>query len=113
MFQSFVKGFGQYAIDYLFINKDITEQIANIISANRKDSGKVQFDQWSQAYSNVYESKLKRPVENKEIFMNVECPLIIQAAIGGDLDIFKFLVDRGANLNAIGHICLSRKNKNF
>lgn len=44
--------------------------------------------------------------------MNVECPLIIQAAIGGDLDIFKFLVDRGANLNAIGHICLSRKNKN-
>ena len=58
LFQSFVKGFGQYAIDYLFINKDLKKEIANIISANRKDAGKVQFDQWSQAYSNVYESKL-------------------------------------------------------
>jgi hypothetical protein len=58
LFQSFTKGFGQYAIDYLFINKDLKKEIANIISANRKDSGKVQFDQWSQAYSNVYESKL-------------------------------------------------------
>jgi hypothetical protein len=58
LFQSFTKGFGQYAIDYLFINKDLKKEIANIISANRKDSGKVQFDQWSQAYSNIYESKL-------------------------------------------------------
>ena len=58
LFQSFIKGFGQYAVDYLFINKDIKKGVANIISANRKDSGKVQFDQWSQAYSNVYESKL-------------------------------------------------------
>lgn len=58
LFQSFIKGFGQYAVDYLFINKDLKKEIANIISANRKDSGKVQFDQWSQAYSSVYESKL-------------------------------------------------------
>jgi hypothetical protein len=63
-------------------------------------------------YSDVYEGRLKRPIENKENFLNVECPLIIQAAIGGDLDIFKFLVDRGANLQTSGHICLSRKNKN-
>ena len=65
LFQSFVKGFGQYAIDYLFINKDLKKEIANIISANRKDAGKVQFDQWSQAYSNVYESKLTPELKAK------------------------------------------------
>ena len=63
-------------------------------------------------YSDVYEGKLKKPIENKENFLSVECPLIIQAAIGGDLDIFKFLVDRGANLQTTGHIAISRKNKN-
>jgi len=65
LFQSFTKGFGQYAIDYLFINKDLKKEIANIISANRKDSGKVQFDQWSQAYSNAYESKLTPELKAK------------------------------------------------
>ena len=65
LFQSFTKGFSQYAVDYLFSNKDIKKQITNIISANRKDSGKVQFDQWSQAYSNVYESKLTPELKKK------------------------------------------------
>ena len=65
LFQSFIKGFSQYAVDYLFSNKDIKKQITNIISANRKDSGKVQFDQWSQAYSNVYESKLTPELKKK------------------------------------------------
>lgn len=65
LFQSFIKGFGQYAVDYLFINKDLKKEIANIISANRKDSGKVQFDQWSQAYSSVYESKLTPELKKK------------------------------------------------
>ena len=65
LFQSFIKGFGQYAVDYLFINKDLKKEIANIISANRKDSGKVQFDQWSQVYSSVYESKLTPELKKK------------------------------------------------
>ena len=65
LFQSFIKGFGQYAIDYLFINKDIKKQVSLIISANRKDSGKVQFDQWSQAYASVYESKLTPELKAK------------------------------------------------
>jgi len=65
LFQSFIKGFGQYAVDYLFINKDLGKEISNIISANRKDSGKVQFDQWSQAYSDVYESKLSPELTRK------------------------------------------------
>jgi hypothetical protein len=65
LFQSFIKGFGQYAVDYLFINKDIKKEITNIISANRKDSGKVQFDQWSQAYSSVYESRLTPELKKK------------------------------------------------
>lgn len=65
LFQSFIKGFGQYAVDYLFINKDLKKQIALIISANRKDAGKVQFDQWSQAYASVYESKVTPELKGK------------------------------------------------
>jgi hypothetical protein len=60
----------------------------------------------------IQENKFHKTSEIKENYLNVECPLAIQAAIGGDIDIFKFLVDRGANILAVGHIGLSRKIKN-
>jgi len=57
-------------------------------------------------------NKSQKPAENKENYLQVECPLIIIAAVGGDIDIYKFLVDRGANQTTLGHVGLSRKSKN-
>jgi hypothetical protein len=51
--------------------------------------------------------------ENKEQYSEVDCPLIIQAAIGGDLEIFKYILTLNpTSINLIGHATLSRKNKN-
>jgi hypothetical protein len=38
--------------------------------------------------------------------------MIILAAIGGDIDIYKYLLDQGVNSSTLGHIGLSRKLKN-
>ena len=57
-------------------------------------------------------NKSQKPAENKENYLQVECPLIIIAAVGGDIDIYKFLVDRGVNQNVLGYIGLSKKSKN-
>merc|ERR1712096_216680 len=48
----------------------------------------------------------------KENYVMVECPWIIQAAIGGDIDIFNYILDHGAKVGATGHIGLSKKNRN-
>ena len=49
------------------------------------------------------------------MYNDIECPLIIQAAIGGDIEIFKYLMENGFgnNLkNITGHIGLTKKQKN-
>ncbi len=52
-------------------------------------------------------------LENKELYSEVDCPLIIQAAVGGDLEIFKYIhLINPSSINLIGHITLSRKHKN-
>ena len=48
----------------------------------------------------------------KENYLQVELPMIILAAIGGDIDIYKYLLDQGVNSSTLGHIGLSRKLKN-
>jgi hypothetical protein len=58
------------------------------------------------------QGKSDKSLENKESYLKVDCPWIIQAAVGGDIDIFNYLLDHGANVNSVGHITLSRKNKN-
>lgn len=60
LFQSVIKGFQQYNVDYIFINKDIRtdKKISRIFYANRKDSSKTQFTQWQNAYSTNYEKQL-------------------------------------------------------
>jgi len=49
--------------------------------------------------------------ENKENFNLVECPYLIQAAIGGSWEIFKYFLDN-SNINITGHIGLSKKKRN-
>ena len=47
------------------------------------------------------------------MFQDIECPLIIQGAIGGDVELFKYLVDKGFfDYQSVGHIALSKKQKN-
>jgi ankyrin repeat protein len=57
-------------------------------------------------------NKSQKPAENKDNYLQIESPLIILVAIGGDIDIYKFLADREVNQAALGHIGLSKKLKN-
>ena len=49
--------------------------------------------------------------EQKENYTLVECPFVIQAAISGSWEMFKFFQDT-ASVNETGHIGLSKKKKN-
>lgn len=60
----------------------------------------------------IFNDTKSKTLENKDLYANVECPYAIQAAIGGDIDIFKYLITIGASVTATGHIGLSKKNKN-
>lgn len=51
--------------------------------------------------------------ENKDNFANVQIPLVIQAAIGGDVEIFQYLTSMKAKVDVSGPIGLSRKYKNI
>ena len=51
--------------------------------------------------------------DNKETYQDIECPLVIQAAIGGDIEILKYLISKGFNdIDSVGHIALSKKQRN-
>ena len=51
--------------------------------------------------------------ENKDTYQDIECPLVIQAAIGGDIEILKYLISKGFNdIDNVGHIALSKKQRN-
>jgi len=50
--------------------------------------------------------------KEKDIFTSVTVPFSILAATSGDIDIFHYVKEKGGNLNANGHICLSKKQKN-
>jgi len=50
--------------------------------------------------------------KDKEMYTSVKVPFNIIAATSGDIDIFHFVKEKGANLTTTGHICLSKKQKN-
>ena len=51
--------------------------------------------------------------DNKDTYQDIECPLLIQAAIGGDIEILKYLISKGfKDIDNVGHIALSKKQKN-
>jgi len=58
--QQVIKGFNQYSVDYLFINKDIREEakMSNVMLANRRDSAKTQFSSWQNAYIRVFQDQV-------------------------------------------------------
>lgn len=58
------------------------------------------------------EGRFQKQMDNKDNYSTVECPWLIQAAIGGDIDIFKYLIDKGSLLHSVGHFTLSKKNRN-
>lgn len=65
LFQSFIKGFGQYSYKYLFLNKDIFKGEVDILDANRKSPGKVQMELWSSAFTDLYSNKVENNPEIK------------------------------------------------
>lgn len=50
--------------------------------------------------------------QNKEELNLVDIPLLILAAIGGSIEIFNYLLKKGADMKQIGHITLSPKKRN-
>lgn len=70
LFQMVIKGFQQYTVDYIFINKDIrqSKKVSALMLANRMGVAKTQFTQWQNAYVQVFENeilKLKTTEEKK------------------------------------------------
>jgi hypothetical protein len=72
LYQLVIKGFQQYSVNYLFINKDIKKGVTRVFSANRKDSSKTQFSIWYNAYRTLFESPLMqlKTAEEKTKFIN-------------------------------------------
>jgi hypothetical protein len=58
LFQMVVKGFQQYTVDYIFMNKDIRNKgrMTRLMLANRMGAAKTQFTQWQNAYINQFEN---------------------------------------------------------
>jgi hypothetical protein len=71
LFQMVVKGFQQYTVDYIFINKDIrvNNKVSRLMVANRMGVAKTQFTQWQNAYIHQFETpilRLRTEEEKKE-----------------------------------------------
>lgn len=63
-----IKGFNQYSVDYLFINKDISskKKVAHLMTANRRDAAKTQFSIWQNAYIQVFEDQVLRLTDSDD-----------------------------------------------
>jgi hypothetical protein len=71
LFQMVVKGFQQYTVDYIFMNKDIRNKgrVTRLMLANRMGAAKTQFTQWQNAYIHQFETPvlaLKSEEERRE-----------------------------------------------
>jgi hypothetical protein len=62
LFQMVLKGFQQYTVDYIFINKDVrkSKKVSRLMIANRMGAVKAQFTQWQNAYVHVFEEPVLR-----------------------------------------------------
>ncbi len=58
-FQSIIKGFTQFRVDYIFAENDPSKGITNLYAANHKDDANSQTDVWSNAYGDVFEKLSK------------------------------------------------------
>lgn len=72
LFQMVIKGFQQYTVDYIFINKDIrqSKKVSALMIANRLGVAKTQFTQWQNAYVQVFEDQILKlkTIEEKKAF---------------------------------------------
>lgn len=66
LFQSVIKGFNQFKVNYLFFNKDVKQRKTRIYNANRKDAAKTQFSMWYNAYMQLFEPYLLRTKPGRE-----------------------------------------------
>lgn len=68
LFQMVIKGFQQYTVDYIFINKDIRKgkKMSALMLANRMGEAKAQFTQWQNAYVQVFETEILRLKSSEE-----------------------------------------------
>jgi transcriptional regulator with XRE-family HTH domain len=69
LFQSVIKGFQQYAVDDLFINKDIREskKLSRIMLANRMGAAKAQITQWQNAYVRIFQDVILRLSDDAKV----------------------------------------------
>ena len=71
-FQSIIKGFTQFRLDYIFAENDPLKGITNLYAANHKDDANSQTDVWSNTYALLFPeiSKNKRKRTEIEVFLN-------------------------------------------
>jgi len=72
LFQNLIKGFNQYSVNYLMINKDIKKRVTKIYNVNQKDAARNQFAIWYNAYLNLFENVLLQttPGKDRTAFLN-------------------------------------------
>ena len=66
-FQSIIKGFTQFRIDYIFAENDAEKGVTNLYAANHKDDAHTQTDSWSQSYGTKFEEISKNKSEREKI----------------------------------------------
>ena len=69
-FQSIIKGFTQFRVDYIFAENDPSKGITNLYAANHKDDANSQTDVWSNAYGDVFE-KLSKDKNYRNKVLNI------------------------------------------
>jgi len=62
--------------------------------------------------SNDYLNETRRKSENKDSYSTIYCPVIILAAISGNVEMIKYLSTLGVDIHVFGQIALSKKKKN-
>mgnify|MGYP003132138973 CR=1 FL=1 len=66
-FQSIIKGFTQFRVDYIFAENDPVKGITNLYAANHKDDAHTQTDSWSQLYGTVFEELSKNKNQRNKV----------------------------------------------
>jgi len=66
-FQSIIKGFTQFRVDYIFAENDPVKGITNLYAANHKDDAHTQTDVWSQLYGTVFEDLSKNKNQRNKV----------------------------------------------
>ena len=102
-----------FAIAILYQNLEIIKHIKEKFNITKAD---ILYTNSLSFYNSIVKDNPNEKInEPKENYIEEQCPLIIVGGIGGNIDIFKYLLDNNliSDKKEIGLVGLTRKNKNM